>query len=94
VAAALLGSRAVITYPARPKNHAVLVRLALRAAPRLPYAARCEVCGKHRYATRTTAERMLTRLHRERAPGQKTETRAYYEHGWWHLTSSEDKESR
>jgi hypothetical protein len=62
----------------------------LRLAPPLPLPLLCEACGKHRYATRETAELIIALSANRREPGEKTEIRAYYDHGWWHLTSRDD----
>lgn len=48
----------------------------------------CRICGKHRYATREAAEAAIARLS---AVG-RDETRAYYVHGWWHVTSQPERE--
>jgi hypothetical protein len=72
----------------RPRNHAALVRAALREAPRLPEPVTCETCGKHRYATAEAAEKII-RL-RQGQRGEQAEARAYLDHGWWHLTSQDD----
>jgi hypothetical protein len=68
----------------QPRSRSV-TRL-LRAAPALPEPVLCEACGKHRYATRQAAEIVAGR-----ASEKRRETRAYYVHGWWHLTSQEDE---
>ena len=65
----------------------------LRLAPRLPLPVLCEACGKHRYATRETAEMILGLSANRRGPGGKQERRAYFDHGWWHLTSDEYKDA-
>lgn len=64
------------------------VTLPLRYAASLPHGGQCAVCGEQRYATRQAAERMIARKQLERKPGEKTEIRAYHDHGWWHVTSS------
>lgn len=53
----------------------------LRQAPRL-----CLVCGKRRYATREAAELVIAL-----ASERRREKRAYLAHGWWHLTSKEQR---
>lgn len=72
-------------------SRAEYVTLPLRLAPRLPPPQLCN-CGKHRYATQTAALAMLDRLHRQRGGGGRLEIRAYYAHGWWHLTSEPELE--
>jgi len=72
-------------------SYAEHVTLPLRNAPRLPPPQVCQDCGKHRYATQQAAEAMLDRLHRQRGSEGRLETRAYYEHGWWHLTSAPER---
>jgi hypothetical protein len=52
--------------------------------PKLPVGTPCTVCGKLRYATREAALNVT-----ERASAKRQENRAYYVHGWWHLTSQD-----
>jgi len=40
------------------------------------------MCGKRRYAMREAAELVIARTSERRR-----EVRAYFAHGWWHLTS-------
>jgi hypothetical protein len=55
--------------------------------PHLPDGRKCPVCGKSRFATERAAMVVIG------LPGERrAETRAYLEHGWWHLTS--DKSNR
>jgi hypothetical protein len=44
---------------------------------------RCNICGKRCYGTQEAALRIAAR-----ASARRNECRAYYVHGWWHLTSS------
>lgn len=76
----------VMTHEPRSRS----VTRPLRLAPRIPLPVLCEECGKHRYATRETAEKILALSAGRREPGEKQERRAYYDHGWWHLTSQDD----
>jgi hypothetical protein len=45
--------------------------------------SRCGICGKRRYATAEAAEAVIAK-----ASDRRQEIRAYYVHGWWHLTST------
>lgn len=54
---------------------------------RLPKGRKCRVCGKRRYATSEAAMIVV-----ERASERRKEKRAYYAHGWWHVTSMPGRE--
>lgn len=55
----------------------------MRVKPR-----KCAECGKRRYATREAAEQVLSWLQETRDPSApKVEQRAYFAHGWWHLSA-------
>ena len=54
---------------------------------RLPKGRVCRVCGKRRYATLDAAWIVI-----DRASERRQEKRAYYAHGWWHVTSMPGRE--
>lgn len=73
----------------RKQSRADLVLQLLATAPRLPDGETCAECGKRRFATPQAAGRVIAR---REAARDKSEKRAYYKHGWWHLTSQDNRE--